>query len=216
MGDVVKMVIPDYKPKSYSVSALRENEFDVTFKVYPNGRASGYLDRLEVGSSTLYSFGKHVARTRNGGTYVGIAVFGVGITEGLPVAEAELEKGTAEKVVLVWACRYLDDTFWHDKLKALKEKHGEKFELVYVISRQNEPTIEQDQSYSSNITYHYGKRLSSRLLEEIFHPPSRETARFLTVGTKEMMKHADKMLTDIGYPMPQHHLLPKVKGSEKK
>ena len=30
LGDVVKMVIPGYKPKSYSVSALRDDEFDVT------------------------------------------------------------------------------------------------------------------------------------------------------------------------------------------
>jgi hypothetical protein len=50
MGDVVKMVIPNYKSKSYSMSALRDNEFDVTFKVYPNGRASGFLDRLEIHS----------------------------------------------------------------------------------------------------------------------------------------------------------------------
>jgi hypothetical protein len=43
MGDVVKMVIPGYKPKSYFVTALRDAEFDITIKVYPNGRASGFL-----------------------------------------------------------------------------------------------------------------------------------------------------------------------------
>ena len=48
LGDVVKMVIPNYKPKSYSVSALRLTEFDVTYKLYPNGRASGYLHQLVV------------------------------------------------------------------------------------------------------------------------------------------------------------------------
>ena len=47
-GDVVKVVVPNYKPKSYSMSAARPNEFDITFKVYPNGRASGYLDSIQT------------------------------------------------------------------------------------------------------------------------------------------------------------------------
>ena len=65
-GDVVKMVIPGYKPKSYSLSAVRpeKNEMDITIKVYPNGRASGYLDRLRVGD-TINSFGMRSRRSRN-------------------------------------------------------------------------------------------------------------------------------------------------------
>lgn len=35
LADVVKVVVPGYKPKSYSMSAMREGEFDITFKVYP-------------------------------------------------------------------------------------------------------------------------------------------------------------------------------------
>ena len=50
-GDVIKVCVPDYKPKSYSMSAERPGEFDITFKVYPNGRASGFLDRIEAPSS---------------------------------------------------------------------------------------------------------------------------------------------------------------------
>jgi hypothetical protein len=37
----------------------------------------------------------------------------------------------------------------------------------------------------------------------------RDQARFLSVGTKEMMKLTDGMLAEIGYPMPKHWLLPK-------
>lgn len=35
LADVVKVVVPGYKPKSYSMSAMRDGEFDITFKVYP-------------------------------------------------------------------------------------------------------------------------------------------------------------------------------------
>merc|ERR1712206_51466 len=92
MGDVVKMVIPGYKPKSYSVSAMRPGEFDVTFKVYPNGRASGFLDRLQVGD-TIGSFGMRKGKTRQApkdGGIVGLIAYGVGITEAWPMAKAEL------------------------------------------------------------------------------------------------------------------------------
>jgi NAD(P)H-flavin reductase len=203
MGDVVKMVIPGYKPKSYSISELRDNEFDVTFKVYPNGRASGYLDRLTVGGDpVVYSFAKHAARRRNSGSYVGIIVFGVGITEGLPVAKAELEKGDAQKVVLLWASRTMEDTFWHDQLQRLKETYSTKFELVYLLSRQ-----EKDGCLHG--------RISPQILEQVFQPPNKEEARFMSVGTKEMMRIADDMLTSIGYPMPEQHLLPKIKDNSK-
>ena len=115
LGDVVKIVIPGYKPKSYSVSALRDKEFDVTFKVYPNGRASGYLDRLKVGDQA-YSFGMSAGRVRNPGNYLGIVAYGVGITEALPIAQAELADTNVEEVTLLWASRTIEDTFWQDDL----------------------------------------------------------------------------------------------------
>ena len=56
LGDVVKMVIPGYKPESYSISEMCNDAFDVTLEVYPNGRASGHLDRLHIGD-TVNTFG---------------------------------------------------------------------------------------------------------------------------------------------------------------
>ena len=84
-GDVVKVMIPHFKPsecpntartsvhaprtsghgprevalitpaslsaESYSMSAERAGEFDITFKLYPGGRCSGYLDSIQVGQS---------------------------------------------------------------------------------------------------------------------------------------------------------------------
>jgi NAD(P)H-flavin reductase len=204
MGHVMKMVIPNYKPKSYSVSDLRETEFDITFKAYPNGRASGYLNRLEVGDF-INTFSLRAKRRRNPGTsVVGIIAFGVGITEALPVARAELEKGDAKTVKLVWASRTMADTFWHDKIQQLEKEYPEKFEIIHVLSREErEGTL-------------YG-RLSPERLKELFvvkDEEERSQARFLPVGTKEMMATTDGWLTKIGFPMPQHHLLPKQKQVE--
>lgn len=201
LGDIVKMVIPNYKPKSYSISDLREDEFDVTIKVYPNGRASGFLDSLEVGQTTG-SFGMSAGRQRNPGSYVGIISYGVGITEGLPVARAELEANDAKKVVLVWAVRNYDDVFWSDEIQNLQTRYPDRFEITHVVSRETQATVRK-----GDIA---GQRIDANLLAKIFTPEDGAEARFLSVGTKAMMRQTEDLLESIGYPMPKHALLPKL------
>lgn len=204
-GDVVKMVIPGYKPKSYSLSAIRpeKNEMDITIKVYPNGRASGYLDRLKVGD-TVNSFGMRSRRSRNAGRFFGGIAYGVGITEILPVAEAELKKGDAEKVVVLWASRTSKDTFWLDNIAKLERQYPDKFEMVHIYSREESPNP------------HVLKgRIDPQVLAQVFIPRvkksniSAKDARFLAVGTKEMIGLTGMMLGKIGFSMPMHELLPK-------
>jgi NAD(P)H-flavin reductase len=234
LGDVVKMIIPNYKPKSYSVSALRSTEFDVTYKLYPNGRASGYLHQLKVGGETpIHTFVKKNSSRRHndGGTHIGIIVYGVGITEGLPVARAELERGhcdgddgdesaiKVQHVILIWCVRTMADAFWQNELQQLTQLHPQRFQIVYVVSREQKPSSSlsvpaqgSDQGISKNIQILYGQRINAQLLQELFEPfkPYRETVRFLSVGTKEMMAMTDDMLCSIQYPMPHHSLLPKI------
>jgi hypothetical protein len=62
-------------------------------------------------------------------------------------------------------------------------------------------------------------RINPNLIEEVFdaawgtgrkdglHKERRDEVRFLMVGTKKMMKVADKMVRGLGYPMPDHALL---------
>jgi len=195
LGDVVKMVIPNYKPKSYSMSALRENEFDVTLKVYPNGRASGFLDRLKIGDE-INTFGISAKRSRNPGAFVGIIAYGVGMTEGLPIAKAELEKGDAKRVVLLWASRTSNDTFWNKDIASLSEKYPEKFQMVHILSREKREGCLHG-------------RVNSNVLQQVFQPTDKQDARFLSVGTKEMMRMTDGYFAESNYHMPKNHLIPK-------
>ncbi|KAJ8599370.1 hypothetical protein CTAYLR_007033 [Chrysophaeum taylorii] len=188
MGDVVKIVVPAYKPKSYSVSAMRDGEFDVTFKVYPNGRASGYLDRLAVGDE-VFVFRKG-RKVRVPGRLVGIVAYGVGATEAVPIAEAEVAKGDAELVTLLWASRTVADTFWGDRLESLAATG--KFRLVSMYSRE----------FCEGALH---GRVTPQVLRDVFG--GEEDIRFLIVGTKEMMAQTDLMLADVGYPMPATALL---------
>lgn len=205
LGDVVKMVIPNYKPKSYSLSALRpeQNEMDITIKVYPNGRASGFLDRLKIGD-TINSFGMSARKSRKPGIFFGGIAYGVGITEILPVAEVELQKGDVEKVVILWASKTSKDTFWSDKVEELKKLYPDKFEIVYIYSREDspDPTILKG-------------RINPQVLKDVFEPRikaaniGKKDARFLAIGTKQMIYNTGTMLAEIGYPMSKHALLSK-------
>ena len=177
------------------MSALRDDEFDITLKIYPNGRASGFLDRLKIGDE-INTFGLSARRFRNTGTYVGIIAYGVGMTEGLPVARAELEKGDARQVVLLWASRTMDDTFWDKEITSLAENYPHKFKMVRILSREEREGCMHG-------------RVGPEILQKVFQPIDSDEARFLSVGTKEMMRMTDSYLASINYQMPKHALLPK-------
>eukprot|EP00629_Pelagomonadales_sp_RCC1024_P009028 CAMPEP_0119276060 /NCGR_PEP_ID=MMETSP1329-20130426/14781_1 /TAXON_ID=114041 /ORGANISM="Genus nov. species nov., Strain RCC1024" /LENGTH=225 /DNA_ID=CAMNT_0007276481 /DNA_START=141 /DNA_END=815 /DNA_ORIENTATION=+ len=175
-GDVVKVIVPGVKPKSYSCSRQNAGEFDITFKTYPGGACSGYLDSLKIGDE-ISCFAKG-NKSRNAGTHLGIVAFGVGITEALPVAAFELA-GHATVVKLLWASKTYADTFWHDQLEALKRQHGDKFEVVYCLSREEKEGCR------------HGRVNEDVLKEEFAWPADRAGFRFLSVGTKPMMKAFD-------------------------
>ena len=56
LGGVVKIFIPGARRplRSYSVSAERPGEFEVTFKLYRGGRGSGYLNGLLIGDAVRF------------------------------------------------------------------------------------------------------------------------------------------------------------------
>jgi len=204
LGDVVKVCVPNYKPKSYSVSSERPGSFDITLKVYPNGRASGYLDRVQIGE-TIDVFGLSKRKRRIAGSHVGFIAYGVGITEALPIAAAELASPEAPHVRLLWASRTMGDTFWRDQIDALKEAYGERFSVQYILSRE-----EREGSLLG--------RVNAEVLYSVFdghwgtakgemNAAQRPGVRYLSVGTKEMMRDTDCMLAQIGYPMRTHALL---------
>ena len=124
------------------------------------------------------------------------------------MAEAELGKPEAESVRLLWCSKTRPDTFWLDRAAALAAAHAPgRFEMVETFTRENVPGARRG-------------RVSPAMLAEVFdgawqtgrggtNESRRAEARFLSVGTKQMMRGLDAMLGEIGYPMPSHALLKK-------
>ena len=166
--------------------------------MYPGGRASGHLDRLKVGETiNVFAVGN---RRRHAGRSLGLVAYGVGITEALPLAAAELAKGT-QRVVLLWASRTAADMFWAAELGALRAKHGEAFELVTILSREVREGALKGRVDAGVLEAVFVSRLS------LADAAARAEARFVSVGTKQMMAHTDALLAQIGCPMPEHALL---------
>ena len=202
LGDVIKIVMPNDRPKSYALSALRpeKNEMDVTIEVDPNDSASMFMDSLQTGD-TIRTFGMRTKMSRDPGKFFGGIAHGVGITEMLPVAEAELEKGDAKKVVILWESGTSKDIFWTDKVVALKGKYPDTFEMVYMYSN--------DETRNTDILK---GRISPRVLKQVFEPHINATlimkkeVRFLIFGAKDKVENTKSMMTQIGYNMSKYAL----------
>ena len=196
-GDVLKVVVPDVKAKSYSISAIRPGEFDVTIKVYPGGACSGYLDSVKVGEAISVFKHERANKERRPGTHVGVVAFGVGITEALPVAKAEAEKPDARQVHLLWGARTLGDTFWREECERLEREHR-KVTVTRILSREDREGCLKG-------------RIDAGVLADLFGSWAPAGARFLVVGTKAMMREAERNLEAAGFPWPASALLLKPK-----
>ena len=189
-GDIIKVTVPTREggPKSYSMSGARDGEFDITYKLYPGGLCSGYLHSLQIGES-MECFGKSY-KERDPGSHVGIVAYGVGITECLPMAAAELGKEDAKAVSLLWASKRYGDKFWLDQVKELEERHPGRFFFHTILSREERKGSLQG-------------RVDANILKQVFIDPfedvERDAMRFLAIGTKPMMKDCYENLGTLGF-----------------
>lgn len=202
----MKMVTPGYKAKSYSVSAERPGEFDLTIKIYPHGRASGYLNSLAIGD-TVECWCKS-NKPRNPGTHVGLIAYGVGITEILPMAAAELAKPDASQVRMLWASKTRGDTFWRDQIAALEREFPTQFSFVEIVSR--------DPDYAERVGALQG-RVTAEAMRLVFdaywgtdpdgpNASARSGVRYLNVAEKKLIKQTNRLWAELGYPEEQHKL----------
>lgn len=218
-GDVVNVCLPeDYKGRikhhrshsfyptaqPYSMSAERPGEFDITVKVYPGGRVSGYLGSVLQVGETLEVF-KAGQKHRRPGKFVGIVAYGVGITEAFPIAEAELEKSDAEHVKLLWASKTMGDTFWHEHFSAACQRYPGRFSIVNILSREQQEGCLHGRISGQTLSDVFDACWRTARAEE--NEMYRDQVRFLAVGTKQMETDTNVMLGKLGYPWLGHSLL---------
>merc|ERR1712007_362441 len=98
-----------------------------------------------------------------------------------------------------------EDAFFRDELAALKSRYPERFELVYLYSREDDA--------SSKLGERNG-RVTAEVLKEVFDlptsadQPGHSDQRFVIPGSKQMINDTwNKYLDGFGYNRKDHSLL---------
>lgn len=203
VGEFIRVRIPDVGMRSYSPFRTdTAGEFELRVKRYREGRASKHLCDAAVGDQVQMS-GPYppfwVPFVRAGiCSRVGLIAFGVGITEALPLARAELEAGAASssssssEVRLLWASRGPQEVFDKEWLAELQDKFPQRFKVTHLFSRRAGGTGDLQ------------GRLSQVVLQSVFGDWQAEPdqARFLVVGTKSMKRDGYRLLNSVGFRLP--------------
>lgn len=208
--------------KSYSPTNVSEpGHLDLTLKIYPDGVNSQVFDALQVGDCIGVSAPWPPPKMRSkrlAGKYVNLIAFGVGITEALEVAKAELAQDDAEEVTILYANRYKEDSFFRHEIMELVSNYGrasgstKRFRVVYMYSREDEGNLKQG-NVTDDIEVRKG-RVSATVLQEVFNlptsadDPKHSEQRFVVPGSQEMIADTwGKYLRGFEYNRNDHSLL---------
>lgn len=202
LGDHLKVVVPGLtKPRSYSPTSdpKRKGSFDLTVKIYSNGRCSQWLDSLKIGAK-VRMFGKlpmgTMMQLHRPGPHLFIIALGIGITEGFPVMQAQLERDSITRVTLIYSVRYSTEVVFTQDI----DDHQRRFPGRVFVKR-----IATREKVDG---WHHGHANEEFLQTCLVNVPASD-ARFLVVGTKSMIKSMWKALRKLGYRPTKHALLRK-------
>ncbi len=173
-------IIHNFRLKTYSLTSIPEsNFFEIIVKVYRKGNTSVFLSGLRVGevvkiSKTRF---KPILESFN----VGIIVFGIAITEVLPVLIPKLLL-EGKKVGFVYVVRFQREILFGNLIDSLLRDYSDKFFVRFVFSQEV-------------------GRLNKDVLVDLFQKWESEfsQSRFLVVGSGKMRKSSYGMLREMGF-----------------
>ncbi len=124
--------------RTYSVCSPVGGSLRVGVKVLPGGLVSPWACGLEVGTEVdaLPPSGTFGPREGLGEKRFGLLAAGSGITPILSIAATALDEGA--QVVLLFGNRTSRDVMFLEELEDLKDRHLARFELVHVLSREEQ------------------------------------------------------------------------------
>jgi NAD(P)H-flavin reductase len=206
-GDTMKLYLQEkdgcnWTFKSYSpTDTSRPGEIDITVKLYPDGQNAKMLQALQVGQDHIYMAGPWRRKQRLPTSHAYLIAFGIGITEIYPVAKQLVEDGIP--TTILYANRYREDVCFRPELDQMAKQNPDLFQVKYMYSRQTDLSSANEFS---------GRLDSAKILQQVLGLDKNIEAsgivpRFLTIGSKPMMRQAWNCLHGLGYPRDEYELL---------
>eukprot|EP01087_Luapelamoeba_hula_P017821 TRINITY_DN564_c0_g1_i1.p1 TRINITY_DN564_c0_g1~~TRINITY_DN564_c0_g1_i1.p1 ORF type:complete len:308 (+),score=66.08 TRINITY_DN564_c0_g1_i1:129-1052(+) len=126
-----------YRPYTPTSSDDDLGHFDLVVKVYPGGKMTEYLDRLEVGQGVEVKGPKGKFKyAPNMKKAIGMIAGGTGITPMLQVIAAILKNPADKtKVSLIFGNITEEDILVREKLEALAAQYPEQFHLYFTLDK---------------------------------------------------------------------------------
>lgn len=197
-GQFVTFKIADKTPpcfRAYSISTAPKkdsNTFATCLKVIPDGRGSNWLNILKSGDKLEFMgpSGKLIFNTPHKKTAIFIAT-GTGITPLKSLIEDELNKGTKQKLHLIFGLRYIKDIFYKEHFENLAKNHS-NFTFEMTLSR------------PENDSWKGSKGRVTEILEKI--NPNPKTTEIYICGLKDMINDVNTFLKTKGFEDSSIHV----------
>ena len=185
--------------RDYSIcSSANSDEVRIVVKAIPGGKFSTYANtHLKEGNILKIATpeGKFILKTDpvNKKNYLGIAA-GSGITPVFSMIQTVLETEKESRFVLVYGNKNKEKTIFKDQLDALAAEYGDRFQIVYIFSKQLS---------EGSLAGRIDEEKIKDLLQNTYSNLNFDSA-FLC-GPEEMINQAKKVLTDSGIPKENIH-----------
>ncbi len=160
---------PDEDPYPPLLSPLLTFRIPVGTKMTVKGYTGSYIVNDEIASKATTIF--H-----------GCA--GSGIVPNFSIIKDELHNGSSKKHILIFTNKTWNDIIYREELHSLKKKYPDKLTIIHMITRENNPDLEQ-------FGVRWG-RPTIELLQEVIEDPSTTAAFICGPGISSYEKKAAK------------------------
>lgn len=194
-GQFVTIKIDDKVPpcfRAYSIasSPLTETtEFKLCVKLMPGGRGSNWLYNLKVGDTANFIGPNGYFTFKESTKNVIFVATGTGVAPFMSTIEDEINKGSEQKLELIFGVRHIKDIFYKEWLDELKSRGN--FDYTITLSQP------EDESWQGS-----KGRVTELLKTHNFDP---ENTIFYICGLKDMIDAVTAILKEKGVPEDSIH-----------
>lgn len=207
-GQFLTLIVKDDNGKKYrrAYSLCSAPHLDstlaVTIKRVEGGIVSNLLnDTLKGGEKLeiMEPMGNFVLRTHpDNNRHIVLFGGGSGITPLMSMLKVALSYEQNSIVSLIYTCRDEESTIFKNQLDKLKEKHGDRFNLIYSLTQPKTDLSQKENHFEGRITKEFIKTTLEKL-------PNIKDRIFYLCGPEGMMDTIEETLSELNVPSDTVH-----------